>query len=236
MFSAKRIVNYSEAGQDFKTDMAQVIDYLQDISCMHSDGIGVGAEVLYERGQAWILNSWQVVVDRYPEYGEEIKVETWAYEFKASMGLRNCAIEDDKGQMIVRANATWALFDFVNKRPVRIDRDQIEAYKIEPKLEMPYSGRKIKIKGEFEQIDRVKVMRSWLDSNSHVNNARYVELAMEYLPDSYKIEQVRVEYRDMAVYGDIICVEKQMTEDRTTILLKSETGSIFAITEFIPSK
>ncbi len=236
MFSVKRPVTYSEVGCDFKTDMAQIIDYLQDVTCMHSNSIGVGVEELYKRGMAWILNSWQIVVDRYPEYTEEITVKTWPYQFKASMGLRNCAIEDAKGGLIVRANATWALVDFINKCPVRIDKEQIEGYVTEPKLEMPYDGRKIKFKGEFEAVDRVKVMRAWLDSNSHVNNARYVELAMEYLPKDYQIEQVRVEYREMAVYGDTIYVEKQAADDKNTILLKSEAGSIYAVTEFTAKK
>lgn len=233
MFAIKRPVTYSEVGCDFKTDMAQIIDYLQDISCMHSNGVGIGAEALYERGLAWILNSWQVVVDRYPEYTEDITVKTWPYDFKASMGLRNCAIEDAKGEVLVRANATWVLFDFVGKRPIRIDQEQIKAYEIEPKLDMPYAGRKIKTKGEFESVDCVKVMRAWLDSNSHVNNARYIELAMEYLPDDFTIGQMRAEYRDMAVYGDKICVEKQVDGDKITVILKSEEGSIYVITEFI---
>ena len=47
-------------------------------------------------GKVWMLNSWQIVVERYPTYGESITVGTWPYDFKGPLGMRNFIIDDDR--------------------------------------------------------------------------------------------------------------------------------------------
>ena len=94
MFPMKRPVTYSDVGPDYKVDMAQIINYFQDCSCFHSDSLGIGVENMDGRGKVWIMNSWQIVVERYPKYGELITVGTWPYDFKGPMGLRNFVVDD----------------------------------------------------------------------------------------------------------------------------------------------
>lgn len=97
MYSMSRRVTYSEVGPDYKTDMAQIINYFQDCSCFQSDSLGVGPEALDENGRVWVLNSWQIVAERYPVYGEPVTVGTWPYGFKGLLGLRNFVIDDGEG-------------------------------------------------------------------------------------------------------------------------------------------
>ena len=42
----------------------------------------MGIDYLAEKHRAWLLSSWQIVVDRYPKLGERIVVSTWPYDFK----------------------------------------------------------------------------------------------------------------------------------------------------------
>ena len=97
MYCMKRPVTYSEVGADYKADMAQIINYFQDCSCFQSDALGVGPKNMEKLGKAWILNSWQIIVEQYPKYGEQITVGTWAYDFKGPLGMRNFIIDDASG-------------------------------------------------------------------------------------------------------------------------------------------
>ena len=72
MYCMKRPVTYSEVGADYKADMAQIINYFQDCSCFQSDALGVGPKNMEKLGKAWILNSWQIIAEQYPKYGEQI--------------------------------------------------------------------------------------------------------------------------------------------------------------------
>ena len=232
MYRMKRKVTYSEVGADYLADMAQVIDYFQDCSCFHSDSLNVGPRSLTEHGKAWVLNSWQIVAKRYPSYGEEICVDTWAYEFKAMMGKRNFVIVDAAGEPIVTANSIWAYMDMEKGRPVQPEKGLIEAYGLEPRIGMDYAPRRIRTAGDFEKLTPMCVERAFLDTNHHMNNSRYVEVAMEYLPENFQVGQLRVEYRRSAVYKDILIPERQIDGQKLTIKLSDSDGEPYVITEF----
>lgn len=232
MFQMKRPVTYSEVGPDYKVDMAQVINYFQDCSCFHSDSLGVGLENMDGFGKIWIMNSWQIIVDRYPKYGEQITVGTWPYDFKGPMGLRNFVIDDASGQRIARANSVWAIMDVATGRPARVDEELLDAYHIEPKEEMDYAPRKIKVSGEFELFESFKVRKDCLDTNQHVNNGRFVAMALEYVPQEFKVRQIRVEYKLSAYHGDLLVPKRQISDGKVVVLIENEQGNVCVITEF----
>lgn len=232
MYCMKRPVTYSEVGADYKADMAQVINYFQDCSCFQSDFLGVGPEYMERSGKVWILNSWQIIVERYPKYGEQITVGTWAYDFRGPLGMRNFIIDDASGRRMAKANSVWAMVDIVTGRPVRVDEAQIETYQMEPKEPMDYASRKIAISGDFETLEPVRVTKACLDTNHHMNNGRYVAVAMEYLPDNYSVRQIRVEYKRSAKFGDILIPKRQEASGRIVVLLEDIEGEVCVITEF----
>lgn len=232
MYKMNRPVTYSEVGPDFTTDMAQVINYFQDCSCFQSDALGVGPEALDKAGTVWILNSWQIVVDRYPKYGEEISVGTWAYGFKGLLGLRNFIIDDADGNRIIRANSIWAMIDLKSGHPVRPNSGYTNVYAIEDKEPMDYAGRKIKTEGDFEILESIVVTKACLDTNHHMNNGRYVAICMEYLPESFAFRQIRVEYKHSAFYKDVLVAKRQIKDSKAVIILENNDGQICVVTEF----
>ena len=69
---------------------------------------------------AWVLNSWQADVVRYPVFGETIRILTWPYDFHGFFGFRNFRIEDADGTGIVFANSVWVFMDLQKNKPARI--------------------------------------------------------------------------------------------------------------------
>lgn len=232
MFQVQRRVTYSDVGPDYKVDMAQIINYFQDCSCFHSDSLGVGVENMDNVGKVWIMNGWQIIVDRYPKYGETVDVGTWPYEFKGPLGLRNFVIDDVNGQRIVKANSVWAIVDAQTGSLTRVDEKLSESYTLEPKEDMVYAPRKIKYSGVFETLESFRVMRDWLDTNQHMNNGRFAALALEYIPENFKIKQMRVEYKHSAFHGDVLVPKRQVADGKIVILIENSEGTVCAVTEF----
>ena len=232
MFQMERPVTYSDVGPDYKVDIAQLINYFQDCSCFHSDSLGVGVKNMDGRGKVWIMNSWQIVVERYPKYGELITVGTWPYDFKGPMGLRNFVVDDANGKRIARANSVWAIMDMETGRPARVDEELLETYALEPKEPMDYAPRKIKFSGEFESCESFKVMRDCLDTNNHVNNGRFVAMALEYLPEEFRIKQMRVEYKHSAFHRDELVVKRQILDGKVVMIIENKEGTVCVIIEF----
>ena len=107
-------------------------------------------------------------VERYPVLQEKIRVGTWAYDFKGSMGYRNIVIRDENGANIVQAASQWSYIDTDTLRPVRIEPEVGEAYPLAEKLPMEYAPRKIRLIEGMEETDRRVVLPYQIDSNNYI--------------------------------------------------------------------
>lgn len=224
-------VRYSETDEYGKLTLTGIMNYLQDCSTFQSEDNGLGLSYLINRHKAWWLSSWQIVVDRYPVLGEEIVISTWPYDFKGFYGYRNFTISDKNGNYLVRANSVWFLFDTQKGRPVKIEPDDIKGYGDgwEEKLTMDYAPRRIELPEGYKALDPVTVSKHHIDTNHHVNNAKYVEIAREVLPDDMEVTELRVEYKKAAVFGDAIYPRISRTEEGYTVSLCDGQGNAFAV-------
>lgn len=231
-YSFESRVRYSETGEDGLLTMPGILNYFQDCSTFQSDELGLGGDVLREWKRFWVLSAWQVIVERYPKMGEKIKTSTWAYDFRGFMGMRNFMLETTDGERLAYANTFWTYINAENGFPVKLQERDIAAYGCEEKLDMQYASRKIKLPDAYEQKEIFSVQKHHLDTNHHVNNCQYVQMAMDYLPEDFKIRQMRAEYKQQARLNDVICPCVAAEADRTTILLNDQKNEPYAVVEF----
>ena len=89
------------------------------------------------------------------------------------------------------------------------------------------NGKMRPIEIEFDEMRRYHI-----DTNEHVNNCQYVQMALEFLPADRQFRQIRVEYKKSAVLGDVIYPKRSREEERTVIELCAENGRPYAVVEF----
>lgn len=231
MYTFESRVRYSEIDHHGTITLPGIINYFQDCSTFESEDTGLGLEVLKERKRAWILAYWQVIVDRYPKLGEQITVGTFATGFKGMFGDRNFVMKDENGQQIACANSLWVFMDMAKGRLTRPEAEDVEPYGMEAPLNMPYEGRKIVIPEKMEDREAFPVRKYHIDTNEHVNNCQYVQMAMEMLPKDKRVYQLRVDYKKSAVQGDIIYPKAAEEPGRTVILLCDRAGKEYAAVE-----
>ena len=84
---------------------------------------------------------------------------------------------------------------------------------------------------EGEEQHPIKVLRADIDYNKHLNNANYVRMAMELLPENFVVNGLRVEYRVAAKLGD--CLIPTIYKIADGIIVSLSIGSeVSAIIEF----
>ena len=235
MYSFKSRVRYSECDEKSDMTLAALVNYLQDCSTFHSESLNLGMKYWEEKKVAWILSYWHIVIERFPKLGEEICISTWAYEFTRYWAYRNFIIKDKDDKVIAYANSLWVYVDAEKGKLKKVDEEQKLLYSTEPAYPMESVSRKVEIPCELEAKEVVKVQRLYIDSNQHVNNEKYIQMAMEYLPYNAKVSSVRVEYKNAAVLGDIIYPYVGMKDNKITVLLGNEAKKPFAIVEFLVS-
>ncbi len=232
MYTFKSRVRYSEIDENQQLTLYHMMNYFQDTSTFQSESLHRGNDVLKEIHCAWVLNSWQVCVNRFPKYLEDIVVSTWPYEFKGFFGGRNFQITTVDGEILAYANSLWTFLNIETGIPVRVGADDLNAYALGPKLDMEYAPRKVAVPKVYEEKPSFEIKRYHLDTNHHVNNAQYVRFAEEFLPSNQKIRQMRAEYKKQAYLGDVIYPRVSCEGGIYTVALCSKEGESFAVVEF----
>lgn len=232
MYRIDTKVRYSECGEDGKIKLASIINLFQDASSAQSESLGVGMDYLKSVKRAWVLNSWQIIVERYPKAHEEIEVTTWPTGFRGVFGPRNFCLKTQDGEMLAYAHTLWVYMDIENGMPAKPSEEEKAIYGTEPPLEMEYASRKIKMPEEAKVVDTISVRKYHIDTNSHVNNCQYVQMAVEVLPEDFQTKQVRVEYKKSAVYGEKIVIKMAEEEERIVVELCDEYEVPYAVVEF----
>jgi len=233
MYTYDGRVRYSEVGADGHLSLCAAIQYMQDGSIFQSESLGVGIEALKKRNRAWVISSWQIEFVRRPKLGDAITVCTWPSGFKAMYGYRNFMILDADGEVLVRAHTIWVYVNTLTKKPERVDEEVISCYPIEPPLAMEEMGRKIKVTEDFTGHTPYSVRHYHIDTNGHVNNSYYIQMAQEWLPSETDIKKLRVEYKKAAVYGDRIIPAHGMIDGHPTVVLKSPEEQVYAVIQAI---
>lgn len=229
MYSFQSRVRYSETDSESKLTMMSILDYFQDASTFHSEKLELGISYLADKRLAWVLNFWQIVVIRYPAFCEEITIGTFPYAFKGFLGYRNFYMEDAKGERIAYANSMWTLIDTNSMRPKKPTQDMIDGYVISKKLEMEYAPRKIELPALMKEQEPIVIRKHHLDTNHHVNNGEYVKMAIDVMPENFRVKELRAEYKKSAVLGNILIPEIYKTGTECVIAFKDEGGQVYAV-------
>lgn len=226
-------IRYSEVDENARLTLNGLVNYFQDTSTFQSEHLEVGIRYLKERHLAWILSSWQIAIRRLPRLCEPVTSQTWAYDFKSFYGMRNFALLDGNGEMAACANSIWVLFDTQQQRPVRVPQEMGNLYGKEPKLEMEYASRKISAPEGGLPEEAFLIGKQHLDTNHHVNNGQYIIWAQEYLPEGFRIRQMRADYRMQARLHDEVTPVVSRLENQVTVQLCDTAGKPYAVVEFL---
>jgi len=233
MYTFDSRVRYSEVGEDGRITISALMDYMQDCTNFQSEDLGVGLAFHREKALMWVLNSWQIIFRRFPEMGERITVGTQSYGYRKIIGYRNFLVTDSQGAQVAIANSLWVLIDLKRGRPTVVTPEIGDVYGKHEPLEMEYAPRKISVPEGGEARESIIVREYHLDTNHHVNNRQYVQIAMEFLDRDAVVRELRVEYKKQAVLGDEMTpVVYRISEKEMIIILRDREDKPYATVQF----
>ena len=234
MYSLSYKVTTSTCDSEGKLKLYSALQMMQDCSEMWIDSEPGVKDYFLQQNMAQLLATRQVEIIRVPDYKEELTVTTSVYGMKPMFGFRNTFIYDAQGNPCYK---TWSMGAFVDKaagKLKRVDEATIQSMTLEPQLEMNYKDRRIILpKTEGEVLEPIKVLRADIDYNKHLNNANYVRIAMELLPEDFSVNGLRVEYRVAAKFGDGLTPTIYKIADGIIVSLSigSEVSAIIEFTD-----
>ncbi|KAL0697456.1 hypothetical protein Bca4012_053578 [Brassica carinata] len=201
-----------EIGADRSASIETVMNHLQETALNHvksagllGDGFGSTPEMV-KKNLIWVVTRMQVVVDKYPTWGDVVEVDTWVSKSGKNGMRRDWLVRDcNTGEILTRASSVWVMMNKVTRRLSKLPeevRGEIEPYFVNSDPILAEDSRKLtKLDDKTADYVRSGLTPRWsdLDVNQHVNNVKYIGWILESAPvemmEKHKLKSMTLEYR-----------------------------------------
>ncbi len=200
-------VHSYELDLEGRVRFVSLLKFLQDAAGDHAALLGWSVTDLLKRNMTWVLSRYHVRVDRFPAWGDRITVTTWPSGRHGYFALRDFEASDGEGRAVLVGTSSWMVLDLGRKQPLKVDDILPTNFLLDRRaLPDPFASLPVLTEPEREVAFRVEV--NHLDLNRHVNNAVYIQWALEAAPPEILTRrrpvEVEVSYRAEALFGDTI--------------------------------
>lgn len=233
-YAEKFTIRANEVDNHGKATLPSLFSLFQEVAGNHALKLNFDISQLQEQNLTWMLHRMDVNIFRFPEWREEITIETWPAAGDALRAYRDYRILDKTGDLLGVCLSYWLMINLKTRRPARMPEEvlNMRLKNIEHVLE-PKSTR-LKPFQNADESYSLKVRNSDLDMNNHVNNARYVEWIMEHYSDtdSSRIKAIDIQFLKESVGGDSITSDFIKTNNHTYLhQLKNQDGEVLVLAE-----
>uniref|UniRef100_A0A1S3ZR00 Acyl-[acyl-carrier-protein] hydrolase n=1 Tax=Nicotiana tabacum TaxID=4097 RepID=A0A1S3ZR00_TOBAC len=201
-----------EIGADRAASIETMMNLLQETSLNHAkivglmgDGFGSTPE-MSKINLIWVVTKMQVLVDRYPTWGDVVQIDTWvAASGKNGMRRDWLVCDSNTGDILMRASSLWVMMNEETRKLSKVP-DQVKTEIKVNFADLPPvldgDSRKLpKLDEITADYTRTGLTPKWsdLDVNQHVNNVKYIGWILESAPmqelEGYELVGMTLEYR-----------------------------------------
>lgn len=241
------IVDFRDVDRNYHIKFPQLLEILGTVSTKHTNSVGIDPYYLSSRGFAWILYEWKIEMIETKLYARPIKIETFGIDKRGMYFIRYFGIYDETDRIIGRGFSKWVIIDLEKRRISKIPSEILEAFRIEGGQKskdrewiMDLSDDTLRsgtLKEEGWVEHRFPLRYYDIDPNQHVNNAKYLEWAIESLHGEKHFLQDHIPRSVCIVYkkekspdGEVVCYV-QREEQTTRHQIFSSEGELLTIVE-----
>ena len=208
IYEKEHQIKYYECDTMQKMTISMLINIMIHVSGEQSYLLGVGDEVVAEKGLAWIILQYEVEVERMPAFYESIKITTQANSYNKLFCYRAFKVYDSQGNLCVTVNSKFALMNVQERKMARVPAELIAPYESEFSKKLIRMPKPVKVDEEKMTSKEYQVRYLDIDSNCHVNNSKYIEWAMDTLDleflTTHEIETMTIKFEKEVHYGQLI--------------------------------
>ena len=235
MHEMERTVYHCDCGEDGLLKLKAAVAMMMDCCQFQEYHETKFCSWLRNNDTAVFLTSLQMNIFRLPAFRENLKVKVVIYDGHSIYGYRRLTIRDEKGDLCMIANGIGCFFNFKTAKAVKLPENIGELISFDEPEEMDCPPRKIPLPSTSgEKISSVQVTSSMLDPNGHLTSSEYFAVAGDFLPEDFRYNKVRIEYKMQAKKGTLLDVVLHRENENTIVMAlhNSEKNILHALVEF----
>ena len=217
---------YGDVNDNWELSNVGLLRHLQELGGFQTKKIF--GSMLTPKG-AWILLNWRVKKFKAIRWSEKFKVKTWPVKHTSLYSIRNYEVYNEQDEVVAIVSTKWVLMDSETKKLVRDIEEIASLYEEDEKILFEDDFPKLKEPNEIQYSYKHVIQRRDIDTNGHVNNVKYLELAYEALPEDVyandNFKNIDIMYKHSAFLGEEMSIgfKKDVVDENEeyTIVIKS---------------
>jgi len=213
-----------------KAQVTAVCNFLQEGASMHAETAGFGFEEMLKRNQVWVLARMKIIIDKYPRWKDQIKLNTWSRGKEGIFYLRDFLIEDEQGNVIIKASSSWAAINTKKGRPEIVENLENGLFTLKDKKAFDEKSEKLPPLENAHLLRKRIIEFTDIDLVYHVNNVKYVELIINSFSKEINLNRtikgLEINYLGETKYGDEVSVfAESVSENKQNIKIVRDSDS-----------
>ncbi|MEY3501858.1 MAG: hypothetical protein RL308_3531 [Bacteroidota bacterium] len=232
IFSKDWEINFTQCTPNGYLKYTDLCNLLQLTAAAHSEIGGISFSDMQEFDQAWVLSRMRVEITELPKWKDTVTVKTWINTLENSRSVRALELYVN-GRKLVGSETFWAVFNTKTRRPEQLALPYSH-FELFPENKATYeSFSKINVHGETELVCQKKVVLSDLDIVNHVNNVKYLEWCLDYVPTklilNQKITNFEMNFMKELSLNDSVSIHENTSQNKTVFSVTKEDKNCFAL-------
>lgn len=224
------VIRANEIDASGKITLSAIGNFFQEVAGNNARDLNFDITDLHKTKSTWVLYRMDIKIDEYPNWRDEITLETWPASGDSFRALRNYQIIDKNGKKLGCCLSYWLMIDLVNRKPMRLPQTVLDTRFVDREHSLELKSNRFRPLEERTVIDEFKVRRSDLDMNNHVNNVNYITWMLECIPEDKLTDVHRFDiiYMNEGVLGDTIQVYTKIENELPIMieLTKNESHTL----------
>lgn len=228
--SSQQTVRSMECDATDHLSIKALARYFQDIAEAHAASLDNGYEALIAQGKAWVICRMYLQIKQMPVIQETVMLNTWPRKNTGLFAVRDYEMHNKQGLVMASGTAYWAVINFQTRRVERFHEDMMDRYELEPRLATRLDSLDKLRHPEFQESDLVAHIiaePSFIDHTHHVNNAEYLRIISDYLPNgSFNVNHlgIQIDFIQETPQGDTMSVFRRQDGDTVWFQISNSRG------------
>jgi medium-chain acyl-[acyl-carrier-protein] hydrolase len=194
-----------------------ILDYFQDAASNDAERLNFGYSNFVPRGLTWVLSWAKFEFLNYPNFMDEVKIQTWGKKQFKLYSMRDYLLYNSKDEIICKGTSAWLLIDSKSLRPKILTQLFPEIKMLDTKDALSDLTQKIIPTTETKIIYSTQIRYSDIDLNQHANNASYIRLMLDCFDQQFHkehaVKSLIVSFNAQSKYGDEIQLLRTTEKD-----------------------
>lgn len=213
--NSKILVSQSDNRGRFS--IPSVFSLFGDLASEHAPIIGLGSDVLAEKGLFWVAVRTKIKINRLPLMNDNVLAESWPEAPGRVRCVRYYSLSDFGGSLI-EGKTEWAIINIESGRPQKLS--EVYPGGMTHLEDTVCEGDFHKISDNFEGselIGKYTVRSTDIDIGQHMNNARYIHALFGLFSTSElektSISDIEINFRSQSYEGEELSFHARTADD-----------------------